>query len=137
MRYSQLFVQVAQMAESDPVQTEEKLRYAESLAMQSWPADLILCTRCWQDYLHDYDNAKRCLLEAECRSQDSAAFITLAEVHLKHFKDPTLAERCCKKALVLAKSEDEQEKIKEFLLTYAADRGEQHTSPSHDKNETT
>ena len=85
MRYSQLLVQAAELAKTEPERAEELLRKAESIALKAYPDDMILCARCWEDYFHNHDNSMRCMLEAECRSSNTSGFLAVAAAHLRHF----------------------------------------------------
>jgi len=119
MRYSQLLVQAAELAKTDPERAETILRKAESIALNAYPDDMILCARCWEDYFHNRDNAMRCLLEAECRCRDTSGFIAVAVAHLRYFNNPTMAERCYHKAVEKATDSDDRQRIQEFLSMFA------------------
>ena len=119
MRYSQLLVQAAELAKTDPEQAEKMLRKAESIALNAYPDDMILCARCWKDYFHDHDNAMRCLLEAECRSNNTSGFLAVATAHLRYFNNPAMAERCYRKAVEKATDSDDQQRIQDFLSEFA------------------
>ncbi len=119
MRYSELFVKAAELAQSNPDKARELLREAESHASQVVPEHLILCARGWERDLHDHDNAIRCLLEAECRANDCYMYLYLATAHLQYFGTITLAERCFRKAVALAKSDDDLARLREFFETFA------------------
>ena len=95
------------------------LRKAESIALNAYPDDMILCARCWKDYFHDHDNAMRCLLEAECRSNNTSGFLTVAAAHLRYFNSPAKAERCYRKAVEKAIDSDDQQRIQDFLSEFA------------------
>ena len=124
MRYSELFVKAAELAQANPDKAMELLREAESHASQTVPEHLILCARGWEHDLHDHDNAVRCLLEAECRACDCYMFLYLATAHLKYFGTIILAERCFRKAVALAESEDDLARLKDFFDTFAPDMAE-------------
>ena len=124
MRYSQLLVQAAELAKTDPEQAEALLRKAESIALNAYPDDMILCARCWEDYFHDHDNAMRCLLEAECRSSNTSGFLAVAAAHLRFFHNPELAKRCYRKAVEKATDSDDQQRIQDFLSEFAVKRKE-------------
>ena len=124
MRYSELFVKAAELAQANPDKARELLREAESHASQTVPEHLILCARGWEHDLHDHDNAVRCLLEAECRACDCYMFLYLATAHLKYFGTITLVERCFRKAVALAESEDDLARLKDFFDTFAPDMAE-------------
>jgi len=119
MRYSQLLVQAAELAKTDPERAEEMLRKAESIALNAYPDDMILCARCWEDYFHAHDNAMRCLLEAECRCHDTSGFLSVAIAHLQHFHNPQIAERCYRKAVEKAVDSDDQQRLQDFLSEFA------------------
>ena len=59
MRYSEYFVKAAELAATQPEKAKKLLREAECHASQVVPEHLVLCARCWEDYLHDHDNAIR------------------------------------------------------------------------------
>ncbi|MDD6337303.1 MAG: hypothetical protein PUC15_02835 [Lentisphaeria bacterium] len=124
MRYSQLLVQAAELAKTDPERAEALLRKAESIALNAYPDDMILCARCWEDYFHDHDNAMRCLLEAECRSSNTSGFLAVAAAHLRFFHNPELAKRCYRKAVEKATDSDDQQRIQDFLSEFAVKRKE-------------
>lgn len=52
----------------------------------------------------------------------------LATAHLKYFGTVVLAERCFRKAVVLAKSGDDLARIREFFETFAPDMAERCSS---------
>ena len=124
MRYSQLLVQAAELAKTDPEQAEALLRKAESIALNAYPDDMILCARCWEDYFRNHDNAMRCLLEAECRSSNTSGFLAVAAAHLRFFHNPELAKRCYRKAVEKATDSDDQQRIQDFLSEFAVKRKE-------------
>ena len=124
MRYSQLLVQAAELSKTEPERAEELLRKAESIALQSYPEDMILCARCWENYFHNHDNAMRCLLEAECRSSNTSGFLAVAVAHLRYFHNLELAERCYRKAVEKATDSDDQQRIQDFLSEFAVERKE-------------
>ena len=124
MRYSEYFVKVRKIATTDPQQAKSLLREAESHASQVVPEHLVLCARCWEEYLHDHDNAIRCLLEAECRAIDCYMYLYLATAHLQFFSTVSLAERCFRKAVALANSDEDLARLKEFFETFAPDMAE-------------
>lgn len=119
MRYSQLLVQAAELAKTEPERAEELLRKAESIALNAYPDDMILCARCWENYFHDHDNAMRCLLEAECRSSNTSGFLAVAAAHLRYFHNLALAERCYRKAKERATDSEDQQRIQDFLSEFA------------------
>lgn len=119
MRYSQLLVQAAELSKTEPERAEELLRKAESIALQSYPEDMILCARCWENYFHNHDNAMRCLLEAECRCSNTSGFLAVANAHLRHFHNSDLAERCYNKAVKEAADSEDQNRIQDFLSEFA------------------
>ena len=124
MRYSQLLVQAAELAKTEPERAEELLRKAESIALKAYPDDMILCARCWENYFHNHDNAMRCLLEAECRSSNTSGFLAVAVAHLRYFHNLELAERCYRKAVEKATDSDDQQRIQDFLSEFAVERKE-------------
>ena len=121
MRYSVYFEKVREIADTNPQLAESLLREAESYASQVVPEHLVLCARGWEHDLHNHDNAVRCMLEAECRAFDCYMYLYLATAHLKYFGTVGLAERCFRKAVALAKSEDDLARIREFFETFAPD----------------
>ncbi|MBP5753855.1 MAG: hypothetical protein J6W60_13515 [Treponema sp.] len=124
MRYSQILVQAAELVKTEPERAEELLRKAESIALNAYPDDMILCARCWENYFHDHDNAMRCLLEAECRSSNTSGFLAVAVAHLRYFHNLELAERCYRKAVEKATDSDDQQRIQDFLSEFAVERKE-------------
>ena len=128
MRYSQLLVQAAELAKTEPERAEEMLRKAEWIALQSFPDDMILCSRCWKDYFHNHDNAMRCMLEAECRSNNTSGFLAVAAAHLRHFHNSELAERCYNKALEKATDSEAHLRIQNFLSEFAPAKAEIETN---------
>ena len=124
MRYSVYFEKVKEIAGTDPQLAESLLREAEGYASQVVPEHLVLCARGWERDLHNHDNAVRCMLEAECRARDCYMYLYLATAHLKYFSTVGLAERCFRKAVALAKSEDDLARIREFFETFAPDMAE-------------
>jgi len=124
MRYSVYFEKVRDIADTNPQLAESLLREAESYASQVVPEHLVLCARGWEHDLHNHDNAVRCMLEAECRARDCYMYLYLATSHLKYFGTVVLAERCFRKAVALAKSEDDLARIREFFETFAPDMAE-------------
>jgi hypothetical protein len=124
MRYSEYFEKVREIVGTNPQLAESLLREAESHALQAVPEHLVLCALGWENDLHNHDNAVRCMLEAECRARDCYVYLYLATAHLKHFGTITLAERCFRKAVALAMSEDDLARIREFFETFAPDMAE-------------
>ena len=124
MRYSEYFVKAAELAGTDPQLAESLLREAEGYASQVVPEHLVLCARGWERDLHNHDNAVRCMLEAECRARDCYMYLYLATAHLKYFGTVGLAERCFRKAVALAQSEDDLARIREFFEAFAPDMAE-------------
>ena len=119
MRYSQLLVQAAELANNEPERAEALLRKAESIALNAYPDDMILCARCWEDYFRNHDNAMRCLLEAECRSNNTSGYLAVAAAHLRYFHNLALAERCYRKAKERATDSEDQQRIQDFLSEFA------------------
>ena len=103
---------------------ESLLREAEGYASQVVPEHLVLCARGWEQDLLNHDNAVRCMLEAECRARDCYMYLYLATAHLKYFGTVVLAERCFRKAVALAESEEDLARIREFFETFAPDMAE-------------
>ena len=124
MRYSEYFVKVRKIATTDPHQAESLLREAEGYASQVVPEHLVLCARGWERDLHNHDNAVRCMLEAECRARDCYMYLYLATAHLKYFGASNLAERCFRKAIALAETEEDLARLREFFETFAPDMAE-------------
>ena len=124
MRYSVYFEKVKEIAGTDPQLAESLLHEAEGYASQVVPEHLVLCARGWECDLHNHDNAVRCMLEAECRARDCYMYLYLATAHLKYFGTVGLAERCFRKAVALAKSEDDLARIREFFETFAPNMAE-------------
>ena len=124
MRYCAYFEKVREIADTNPQLAKLLLREAESYASQIAPEHLVLCARGWKEYLHNHDNAIRCMLEAECRANDCYMYLYLATAHLKHFGTVALAERCFRKAVALASSEDDMARLREFFETFAPDMAE-------------
>ena len=124
MRYSQLLVQAAELAKTEPERAEELLRKAESIALNAYPDDMILCARCWEDYFHNHDNAMRCMLEAECRSSNTSGFLSVAIAHLQFFDNYELAKRCYRKAIEEAVDSDDQQRIQDFQSEFVMKRKE-------------
>ena len=139
MRYSQLLVQAAELAKTEPKRAEELLRKAEHIALNAYPDDMILCARCWEDYFRNHDNAMRCLLEAECRSSNTSGFLAVAAAHLRFFHNPELAKRCYRKAIEKATDSDDRQRIQDFLSEFALAKAENETTNnkgwSHLKND--
>ena len=124
MRYSQLLVQAAELAKTEPERAEELLRKAESIALKAYPDDMILCARCWEDYFYNHDNAMRCMLEAECRSSNTSGFLSVAIAHLQFFDNYELAKRCYRKAIEEAVDSDDQQRIRDFQSEFVMKRKE-------------
>ena len=124
MRYSQLLVQAAELAKTEPKRAEELLRKAESIALKAYPDDMILCARCWEDYFYNHDNAMRCMLEAECRSSNTSGFLSVAIAHLQFFDNYELAKRCYRKAIEEAVDSDDQQRIRDFQSEFVMKRKE-------------
>ena len=124
MRYSEYFVKATELAATHPDKARELLREAECYASQVIPEHLVRCARGWWEDLHDHDNAVRCMLEAECRASDCYMFLYLATAHLQYFGTVSLAERCFRKAVTLAASEDDLLRLQEFFETFAPDMAE-------------
>ena len=126
-------VQAAELAKTDPERAEELLRKAESIALKANPDDMILCARCWDDYFHNHDNAMRCLLDAECRSNNTSGFLAVAAAHLQHFHNLGLAERCYHKAVEKSTDSDDQQRIQDFLSEFAPAKADIETTNNLEK----
>ena len=126
MRYSEYFVKVREIAGTNPQLAESLLREAERYASQAVPEHLVLCARGWEHDLHNHDNAVRCMLEAEYRAYDCYMYLYLATAHLKYFGTITLAERCFRKAVALAKTGEDLARLREFFETFAPDMMERY-----------
>ena len=119
MRFAAYFEAAARLSGSDPAQAERLIREAEAHSLASVPEHLNHCARLWMEYLHDRDNAMRCLLLNECRTapNDQAALLEITEAYLVIVHDFTSAERCFKKALTAATPVD-GERFREFMAKY-------------------
>ena len=107
------------MSERDPAQAERLIREAEAHSLASVPEHLNHCARIWMECLRDRDNAMRCLLLNECRTDanDQAAFLEITEAYLVIVRDFASAERCFKKALA-ASTPIDGERFREFMTKY-------------------
>ena len=119
MRFAAYFEAAARLSGSDPAQAERLIREAEAHSLASVPEHLNHCARLWMEYLHDRDNAMRCLLLNECRTapDDQAALLEITEAYLVIVHDFASAERCFKKALAAATPVD-GERFREFMAKY-------------------
>ena len=119
MRFAAYFEAAARLSGSDPAQAERLIREAEAHSLASVPEHLNHCARLWMEYLHDRDNAMRCLLLNECRTaqNDQAALLEITEAYLVIVHDFASAERCFKKALAAATPVD-GERFREFMAKY-------------------
>lgn len=119
MRFAAYFEEAARLSESDPARAELLIREAEAHSLAGVPEHLNHCARIWMEYLHDRDNAMRCLLLNECRTaaNDQAAFLEITEAYLVIVRDFASAERCFRKALAAATPVD-GERFREFLAKY-------------------
>lgn len=95
MRYSQYFTQAAKLSGTDAPQAEKLLREAEKHASAYFPADLILCAKAWKLFLHNAEQAERCLLKAEAHARDGRSFAELADAWEMILNDRKSSERCC------------------------------------------
>lgn len=98
MRYSEYFVKVAELYNTDAIEAERLLREAEQIASQHIAYHLILCAKSWLEVFGSRDNSMRCMLEAECRISDCRGFIEIADWRLKLLNDTAIAGRCLKKS---------------------------------------
>ena len=94
MRYSQYFTQAAKLSGTDVPQAEKILRQAEKHASAYFPADLILCAKAWKLFLHNAEQAERCLLKAEAQTRDGMSFAELADAWGVILNDRKSSERC-------------------------------------------
>ena len=119
MRFSEYFETAARLSRTDPAQAEHLTREAEAHSLVHVPEHLNLCARLWMEYLHDRDNALRCLLLNECRiaPNDQEGLLEITEAYLVIVRDFTSAERCFKKALA-ASAPAKSERLNEFLAKY-------------------
>ena len=119
MRFSAYFEEAARLSAIDPARAGKLLREAEDHSLASVPEHLNHCAKVWMEYLHDRDNAMRCLLLNECRTapDDQAALLEITEAYLVIVRDFASAERCFKKALAAA-TPAETERFREFLEKY-------------------
>ena len=85
---------------------------------------LVRCSRRWREDLHDHDNAIRCLVEAECRASLTAICSLSRNSASQYFGTISLAERCFRKAVTLATSENDLLRLQEFFETFAPDMAE-------------
>ncbi len=117
MRFSAYFEAATQLSKDDPAQAARLIREAEAHSLVSVPEHLNLCARVWMEYLHDRDNAMRCLLLNECRTaaDDQSGLLEITEAYLMIVRDFASAERCFKKALAASAS---SERLDEFLAKY-------------------
>jgi hypothetical protein len=94
MRYSQYFTQAAKLSGTDAPQAEKLLREAEKHASAYFPADLILCAKAWKLFLHNAEQAERCLLKAEAHTRDGMSFAELTDAWEVILNDRESSERC-------------------------------------------
>ncbi len=120
MRYSGYFRKVAEIHQTDPAEAERLLREAESLASDLIPIDRILCAKCWRAYLHNEDNALRCLLEIECCTTDTRGLLEISIAYWSILRAKRQAHRCFKKAVAAAQSPDDHDRIREFVNKYSS-----------------
>lgn len=119
MRFAAYFEEAARLSATDPASAERLAREAETYSLAGVPEHLNLCARLWMEYLHDRDNAMRCLLLNECRTalDDAAALLAITEAYLVIVRDFASAQRCFRKALAAATSAD-RERFAEFMNKY-------------------
>ena len=119
MRFAAYFEAAAQLCEHDPAQAERLIREAEAHSLVSVPEHLNLCARFWMECLRNRDNAMRCLLLNECRTDvnDQEGLLEITEAYLVVVRDFASAERCFKKALA-ASTPAKSEYLNEFLAKY-------------------
>ena len=117
MRFSEYFETAARLSRTDPAQAEHLTREAEAHSLVHVPEHLNLCARLWMEYLHDRDNAMRCLLLNECRvaPDDQEGLLEITEAYLVIVHDFASAERCFKKALAASAP---TERLNAFLAKY-------------------
>lgn len=116
MKFSDYFVKVAEMSRFDNNAAEKILREAENYSLPYIVNHMILCAKAYLWYLYDADNAVRCLLEAECNnSDDTASLLELANAYKLLELHPKARERCIRKAVSAAKSEEDQQRLREFF----------------------
>jgi hypothetical protein len=114
MRYSEYFGYARALKDSDPVKCEETIRFTERKAGSA--SDLTQAARLWIDCFGDLDNARRCLLMAECRWWDSCReLIECAQSHIQLLHDHESAARCVLKASTLSSSEEDWCRCEEFF----------------------
>ena len=94
MRYSQYFTQAAKLSGTDAAQAEKLLLEAEKHASAYFPADLILCAKAWKLFLHNAEQAERCLLKAEAQTRDGMSFAEVADAWEVILNDRKSSERC-------------------------------------------
>ena len=121
MRYSEYFEQVGECAQdADAAAAEKLLREVEAYSLSSVVTHSVLCAKAWLRYLHNPDNAVRCLLEAECiHSDDVRSLLEIADTYIELALHETACKRCIKKALLAASNEEDQMRLQEFFDKYA------------------
>ncbi len=119
MRYSDFFRNAVELSEYDPETAKKLVREAEQYSSPAVADHLILCAKVWMNYLHECDNALRCLYLNECRlaPQDVRGLLIQTEAYLNIVRDIVSAKRCFEKALAVPGNE-EAERIAEFLEKY-------------------
>ena len=121
MRFSEFFETAARLSRTDPAQADRLIREAEAHSLVHVPEHLNLCARLWMEYLHDRDNAMRCLLLNECRiaPDDQEGLLEITEAYLVIVHDFASAKRCFEKALAAS---GPTERLNEFLANYGGKR---------------
>ncbi len=116
MNFSDYFVKVAEMSRFDKNAAEKILREVENYSLPYIANHMILCAKSWLWYLNDSDNAVRCLLEAECNNvDDTASLLEIAAAYKLLELHPKARERCIRKVVSAAKSEEDQQRLQEFF----------------------
>lgn len=115
MRYSQFFTRAVELSQIAPDETRKLLRQAERHASEFIPEHLVLCSKVYLYSLNDPDNAMRCLLESECRTEDTRGLLELAEAYWNLFQDVRRTGRCLQKAIKTTNSTEDEERLQELL----------------------
>ena len=119
MRYSEYFEQAALLAEKgDTIEAKRLLREAERYSLPFIVTHMVLCARAYLVYLHDPDNAVRCLLEAECNNSDVRSLLEIAETYIELALHEEACKRCIKKAIAAATGEEDKMRLQEFFDKY-------------------
>ncbi len=116
MRFSEYFEKSAEFSKTDRGKAEALVREAEKHSLAAVPEHLILCAEIWMAYLHDRDQALRCLYRCECRSdiRDSRAFFDLAEAYFTLVQDFPSVRRCLQKAVAAMPKEEIPSALKKW-----------------------